>query len=179
MENTTKQYKKLGYKTLSLFILRRSLILFIIILLSLILFTFWSFIPYDYLLSAQLASVGLFVLFVILALIIVSLGLIEYQHYKIIIDDETIKIYRGLFSEEDIGLPFRHIKQANIERSLMDQFFGVSNINLTTLGEEGGNPLTHEDKLQIPALDKDMAQEIQDLILKRAEIEEINVDSNK
>jgi uncharacterized membrane protein YdbT with pleckstrin-like domain len=176
MENTNKQYEKLGGKTLTLFILKRSAILFIILLAILFTSLFQNFIPEDYLITVQLVILGLSLIFVILGLLIVALGVLEYKHYKIIISDETIKIYRGLFSEEEIGLPFRRLKQVDIERSLMNQIFGVSTIKMTILGEDDGNPASREDKLVIPYLDKNIAQEIQNIILKESEVDEINVD---
>jgi uncharacterized membrane protein YdbT with pleckstrin-like domain len=176
METINKQYEKLGGKTLTLFILKRSAILFIILLAILFIFIFQGFIPEDYLMIVQLIIIGLFLIFVIIGLLITALGLLEYKHYKIIISDETIKIYRGLFSEEEIGLPFRRLKQVDIERSLINQIFGVSNIRLTILGEDDDNPVSREKKLIIPYLDKNVAQEIQNIILKESEVDEINVD---
>ena len=178
MENINRQYEKLGGKTLALFILKRAAILLIILLLILAVSIFQGFIPEEYLLLTRLIVIGLAAVFLFFGLLVVSLGMLEYKHYKIIISDETIKIYRGLFSEEEIGLPFRRLKQVDIERSLMDQILGVSNLNLTILGEDDGNPLTHENRLLIPNLDKNIAQEIQNIILKEAEVEEINVSSD-
>jgi len=179
MENINKQYEKLGGKTLSLFILKRSGFLFIILIALILALVFQGLIPVDYLDIFQSVIWGLVIALVVFGLIVVALGLLEYKHYKIIISDETIKIYRGLFSEEEIGLPFRRIKQVNIERSLMDQILGISNINLTILGEEEGNPMTKGDKILISVLDKNIAEEIQNIILKESEVEEISVAPTK
>ena len=179
MENINKQYDKLGGKTLALFILKRSGFLFVILIAIALVLGLQGFIPTDYSSIVQLVIFGLAIAFVALGLIIVGLGMLEYKHYKIIISDETIKIYRGLFSEEEIGLPFRRIKQVNIERSLTDQIFGISNINLTVLGEEDGDPTTKSDKIIISVLDKNIAEEIQNIILKESEVEEISVTPNK
>ena len=176
METPSKQFNKLGGKTFQFLILKRSGFLFFVLIIFALLLGFWNFIPTAYLVIAQFVLLGLFGLFVLSGLIIIILGSLEYHHYKIWITEEMITLYRGLVSEEEIGLPFRRIKQVNIERSLFDQMMGISNLNLTVLGsEEGGK----EDHILLPALDKKLAQEIQDIILQKAEVEEINVDQNK
>jgi len=176
MENINKQYTKLGHKTLNLLILKRSANLLFFLLPILLLIIFWNFIPTEYLSIANWLIIGLTALFIFYGLIIILLGWLEYKHYKILINDETVVIYRGLFSEEDVGLPFRRIKQADIERSLMSQIFGVSNICLTITGEEDD---AAKNIIILPLIDKKLAQEIQDIILKKAEVEEINIDPNK
>ena len=176
MDTPSKQFNKLGGKTLSVLILKRSGLLFFILIIFALLLMAWNFIPSAYLAIAQFALLGLFGLFILVGLFIVLLGSLEYHHYKIIITEEMITLYRGLISEEEVGLPFRRIKQVNIERSLFDQIMGISNLNLTILGSEEGG---HEDHILLPALDKKLAQEIQNIILQKAEVEEINVDPNK
>ena len=174
METINKQYDRLGFKTLTLFVLKRCAILLIIFLAILLLSVFWNYVPLDYLNIAQFVLLGLAAAFLLFGLLAILFGTLEYRHYKIEISDETIKIFRGLLSEEEIGLPFRRVKQANIERSLMDQILGVSSIRLTIAGEEesGAAP---ENKYVLSALDKNVAQEIQNIILREAEVEEINV----
>jgi len=179
MENINKQYDKLGGKTLALFILKRSGFLFVILIAIALIFGLQGLIPTDYSDIVQLVLLGLAIAFVVFGLIVFGLGMLEYKHYKIIISDETIKIYRGVFSEEEIGLPFRRIKQVNIERSLTDEIFGISNINLTVLGGEDGDPMTKSDKIIISVIDKNIAEEIQNIILKESEVEEINVAPSK
>ena len=176
MDTINKQYERLGFKTYILLTLRRAVLLFVVILAIIALSLAWNYIPVEYSTIAQMTLLGLGIAFVLLAIIIILLGFLEYRHYKIYITDETIKIYRGLISEEEVGLPFRRVKQANIERGLMDQILGVSQIRLTVTGDEdGAGP---ENKYLLTALDKNLAQEIQNIILKEAEVEEINVDQN-
>jgi len=179
MDSINKKYEKLGYKTLSLLILRRAVILFIVLIAGGLLLAAASVIPAGYLAAYQLTLAGLAAVFLALAVIVVLLGWLEYKHYNIYISDETIKVYRGLISEVEIGLPFRRVKGADIKRSLLDQILGVSDVCLTILGEEDGDPVSQENQLWLKMLDKNLAQEIQDIILKKAEVEEINVDQNK
>jgi uncharacterized membrane protein YdbT with pleckstrin-like domain len=179
MDSINKKYEKLGYKTLGLLIWKRSLILLIILAALGLLLLGQTLIPAGYLALAQIGLTGLAAAFLVLAVIVILLGWLEYKHYKIYISDETIKVYRGLISEEEIGLPFRRVKGADIKRSLMDQILGVSDVCLTILGEDDGATASKENQLLLPMLDKKLAQEIQDIILKKAEVEEINVDQNK
>ncbi|MEI6835222.1 MAG: PH domain-containing protein [Candidatus Falkowbacteria bacterium] len=175
MENINKQYARLGRKTLNLLILKRSANLLFFLCLLLLIFISWNFIPSEYLPIANWAVTSLTALFLLYGLTIFFLGWLEYKHYKIFITDETVVIYRGLFSKEEIGLPFRRIKQADIKRSLIDQVFGVSSIYLTIIGEEDN---VAKNVIALPLIEKKLAQEIQDIILKKAEVEEININPN-
>jgi uncharacterized membrane protein YdbT with pleckstrin-like domain len=90
---------------------------------------------------------------------------------------DNIKISRGLIAEEEIGIPFRRIKEVNFVRSLTDQMLGVSNVVLIVLGEDDGGPLSQESKIILPSLDVRIAKQIQDIILNKAEVEEVDMNA--
>ena len=177
MANEIQQYSPLGGKTLLVLILKRSVMLFLLIIALAGIIAAWPFIPNNYAGYAGLAIIIIVVILVIIAFFVFFIGWLEYSRYKIFIDQESIKINRGIIREEQIGVPFRRIKEAAIERSMADQLIGISNLVLTVLGEEEGNNFSKESKITLPALDKNIAATIQDLILKRAEVEEMNVET--
>ena len=105
---------------------------------------------------------------------------LEYIHYGIFIDEKNLKIKKGLIAEEDTGVPYRRIKDVKIERSLLDQILGMSDIVVTILGSDESRiqkPVEddEDDVIFLPAIEKETALHIQDMILKKAQVEQIDV----
>ena len=96
------------------------------------------YIPAGYSVYANLAIVVIVVILAVVVFFVLLIGWLEYSRYKIFIDQESIKINKGIIKEEQIGIPFRRVKEAAIERSMSDQLLGISNLVLTVLGEERG-----------------------------------------
>jgi uncharacterized membrane protein YdbT with pleckstrin-like domain len=169
------KYAPLGGKTLFVFIFKGLAIPFLLLVVLLAAIIAKPFVPFNYAGYASLAILAATVFFLIVTAFVFLVGWLQYIRYKIIIDGESIKISRGILTEEQIGIPFRRVKDAAIERSLVDQLIGISNITLTVLGVEDGNAFSNETKISLPALDKKIALDIQDVILKRAEVEEMKI----
>jgi uncharacterized membrane protein YdbT with pleckstrin-like domain len=145
-----------------------------IFIIALIIF-YSQFIPINY---ASLVNIILLILLVITILIIIFvffIGWLEYLHYKISINEERIKISRGLISEEERGVPFRRIKEVTLKRSFFDQLFGVSKLVLEVSGGDDINTSTDETEIILPLLPKPIALQIQDNILKKAEVEKMDI----
>jgi uncharacterized membrane protein YdbT with pleckstrin-like domain len=170
-----REFNRLGHKTFFLFIWKRSWAIILILLAGAVILTFASDIPADYILFANLAMVVLFVLLVITTMITILFAWLEYIHYKIILSADDITISRGFISEEEVGVPFRRIKEVKFERNLMDQILGVSNVILIVLGDEENSSLSSESKITLPSLDSRIAKQIQGIVLNKAEVEEIDM----
>jgi len=169
-------YNRVGHKTFLLFVLKRILPSFFIALIGVVILLGYAYIPSDYAYIANIVLIALSGLFILVLALSFLLGWMEYVHYKIFIDEDNIKISRGLIDEEKIGIPFRRIKEANLERSLMDQMFGVSNVILMVLGEEeGANSMSGEAKIILPSLETKIASQIQETVLNKSEVEEVNM----
>ncbi len=169
------KYAPLGGKTLFVLIWKRSAIILLPLILLIIIIAALPYLPAVYGGYAGLGIVAVVAILVIIALIVILVGWLQYARYKIFIDAESIKINRGIIKEEQIGIPFRRIKEAAIERSIFDQFVGISNLVLTILGEDEGKVFSKESRITLPALDQKIAQAIQDVVLKRSDVEEMNI----
>jgi uncharacterized membrane protein YdbT with pleckstrin-like domain len=169
------KYAPLGGKTLIIFILKRSAIIFLPIIILIGLIAALPYLPRDYAAYANWVILAVAIILMVIAFFILFFGWLEYIRYKIFIDPDSIKINRGIISEEQIGVPFRHIRQAAIKRSIIDQLIGISNLILTVQGEDDGDDLTQELDIILPALDKNIAINIQDIVLKRAQVEQVNM----
>ncbi|HTW97092.1 MAG TPA: PH domain-containing protein [Candidatus Methylomirabilis sp.] len=171
MENKTLAYRRLGGKTLLVFILRRSpVLIFLLVLLAMLLFSA-PLVPVRYGFYLGWAALALLLMAVIWAVAIFALAWLQYTHYGILLDEESFKVTRGLISEEQIGVPLARIKEASIKRGVWEQLFGVSRLILTILGE-----YDKEENIVLPALDKKIAATIQDFILRKAGTEELTME---
>jgi uncharacterized membrane protein YdbT with pleckstrin-like domain len=165
--------KHLGHKTFWLLVLKRSGFLFLVLVLGIALYFCLPFVPSDYSVIANYVMLGLGGLLLLALLRMFLVGLLEYLRYRIILEDGSIKITRGILIENEMGIPFRRIKDVNIQRNLWDQIIGVSNLVLMILDEEGGGEAAAEAKIILPSLDKKLAAQIQDALLKNAEVDEV------
>ena len=168
MENTEQHYQKFGKKTLFVLVVKKCA-LAAFILLVLIIF-----------IIAGLTTIILpaAIIFIIVSLITFLAGWFEYTHYEIFIGEDGLKIKKGTAKVEETGIPYRYIKEVKIERKLMGQLMGVSSVIITVLGEEEGQPLSKESEIILPSIDKNIAVQIQDEILKKSKVEKINTTQN-
>jgi uncharacterized membrane protein YdbT with pleckstrin-like domain len=175
MENQAIIPERLGGITFFIFFLKRCPFLIIIILFLAAAIFGKTYIPLEYAQYGDLAVSVLTAIFFIFIFIILFIAWLEFIRYKIYITPESIKINRGILSEEQIGIPFRHIQDATIKRGIFYQLIGVSALVLNVSGDEGAQAVSRETKIILPALNKKLALKIQDEILKKAEVEEMSM----
>lgn len=112
---------------------------------------------------------------ILLSVFTFFLGWLEYHRFGIFISNKDLRIRRGLISTEEIGVPYRRIRDVKIKRSLLDQIFGVSDIIVILSDFEGEGGVSDESTVFLPSLDKNIAIEIQNTILKKSQVEQINL----
>jgi uncharacterized membrane protein YdbT with pleckstrin-like domain len=169
------QYKKMGGKTLFTLIFKRCGVIFLPIVLLALIITASFFISVDYAAYLNLALVIVWIILIVTVFFVLFIGWLEYLRYQITIDQESIKINRGIIRETQTGVPFRRIREAVIERGIIDQIIGTSSLTFTVSDEEGDDDHSQEAKKILPALDKNVAITIQDLVLEKAQVEEMNI----
>ncbi len=179
VQENIQRYHPLGNRTLFMLIFEKSGTFFAFLLLLIIGVVLLNFLPSQYVETAINLLLMMLALVLLLGLATFGIGWLQYYRYWIFVDDKDLKIARGLIATEQIGIPYRHIQDAKIERSLVDQLFGVSDIIITTLdvGESGESPQAAktQDTIILPALSKEIALQIQDIVLKKAQVEQINI----
>lgn len=173
MEEIIKKYKPVGPKTLFMMILKRSFILLVMLLVFGVATSYIDYLPSQYFNAAVQISSVYVVVMIMMAVAVLFLGWLEYFRYGILLDVKDLKISRGLFSVEHIGIPYRRVQDIRIGRSLIDQFLGISNVIVSITSEESEG--TSQDIIILPSLDKHIATNIQDVVLKRAQVEQIHV----
>ncbi len=184
-QDNIKKYHPVGSRTLLVFIFRSTAVTFFMVPLFIVGLFGLSYVPSQYIdIAVNLITVSFVVLLFILSLS-VFVGWLQYFRYWIFVDDKDLKISRGLISTEQIGVPYRHIQDVKITRGLIDQIFGVSDIIITVFGsghDEGNQSQKSgddDDIVMMPALSKEIAVEIQGMILKKAQVEQVHVISQQ
>lgn len=184
METELKRFYPLGNRTLAMLILKRSFIVIFLFIVLLVFLFYFQYIPEKYINIAL--SVLIVYLIVLLIIFIVSffLGWLEYWRYEIILGDKNLQMQRGLITVEQVGIPYRHIQDIKIERSLLDQIMGVSELMVTITGSEQQEIYPGEKypgqlhKIILPAIEKKIARHIQEIVLNKSQIQQIQI-SNK
>ena len=167
------EHKKMGNKTLFFFVLKRSKFLFAVIFIFLAILALSPIIPADVKHYAQMIDFWLSISIIVIAAGTFGLGYLEYHNLTVSIYVKTIKITKGVLTRHEIGVPFRRIKRIDIIRTLTCRFFGISNIVITTMGDEEQD--ADKDEITIPYIEKHLAEKIQHEILQHAQVEQIRI----
>lgn len=174
-ENNVITYYPLGQKTLFMLILRKSGVLLLTFFGLFVGLFLLSYIPPDYF------NIAIIVIFIYVAFLFVILlgtfflGWLEYFRYKVTIGGKDLKIKKGLIATEEVGVPFRRIRDVKIRRSLLDQIVGVSDVAVILSDFEEQDISSGESIVFLPSLEKNIAIQIQDNILKKSQVEQIHM----
>lgn len=117
-------------------------------------------------------SLVLFVIFLAYAFLA---GWLVYVNYTFSLEADAFRISRGVFSKKETAIPYRQIRDVNIERSVYQRMYGVSKLVILTVGEEGLSSGVSESVLPIvDNIDKNAALVFQSELLKRANVQKIS-----
>lgn len=172
-------YHTLGKKTYWIFLMQQIGASVVLLILSVLLYTLqaqpflsgkqFSFVaPY----VGMAANICL-VLFLLIFAFTLFVVWITYRNYKYCLGDNSLKIKRGVFSKEEVAIPYRQIQDVDIKRDLSFQMMGLSRIIILTAGHEDEAPGDSESEGILPAIDKDLAEWLQAELLKRANVQKV------
>jgi len=167
-------YQYLGKKTFVLLVLRRSALFFLFLVASIILFLVGG--KFDGDIAAILTKVAFYALLASLIFLIIAIfsACLVYINYRFLLDENAFKVRRGVLRKDEVAIPYRQIQNVNIKRSFFDQIIGLSKVIILTAGrEDKDEKIWSESEGILPSLDKNIAREIQEVLLKRANIEQV------
>ena len=180
--NPPEEYRTLGRKTLTIFILQRIQTAFILLLISIALFAIQGE-PFlaqvgipnfgQYVAIAAEACLAAFFIFFVFGFLVAWL---VYINYKFALTEDSLKVKRGVLDKEEVAIPYRQIQDVDIDRDLSFQMIGLSRIVILTAGHEDRVPADAEPGQSegvLPALDKDLASWLQTELLQRANIQKV------
>ena len=178
-----KVYQRLGRKTLYLFISQQIgagiIMLIAAILLSALeahgLFSKTPLAPW----SGWIVLAG-WILFALTLGITLLATYLNYANYEFLLDDDALKIRRGILSRTETAIPYRQIQDVDIEQNFSERIWGIARLAILTAGHNestGGNEDDSEGVL--PAIDRTLADALQTELLRRADIEKVENEPGK
>jgi len=172
------QPQNLGRRTMMLILTRRTAIGFVVFICSIILAFSGPGIAYALAslislggqsntsaitdISNYVASFSVMALLasVILILVGIIIGLIQYRNHVFVLEEFNIKFRTGIFDKSEVSIPYRQIQDINLVRTVMHRIFGVSRLLMITAGREDAKTQNKSDTIFDP-VDADLADEIQ------------------
>jgi len=116
---------------------------------------------------------GLFLLFIAIAFITATL---KYWNYHFYMDENALRIRYGILSRFETSIPYRQIQDVDIKQTMTQRMMGVARIAILTAGhndaerKEDGQDFSEG---ALPVLEKNRAEKIRDILLQRANIEQV------
>lgn len=174
MDISQTRYHHLGWRVYLLFLLQKSQWFIINLLAVIILVTIIRTINLPETIPTA-APVYTFLVLVGALPITLLFGLlvawIKYLAYEFCLDENSLKLRTGIIGVHIDAIPYRQMQDIDIERDALFRLFGISRLMILTAGTEDQGDPKNEAKGIIPALDKVIALQLQEELLKRANIE--------
>ncbi len=172
-------YRRLGRKTLWVFILDRISVPVVLLIIAIGLFgvnqahllaktPFGDLTNYGFL-AALFASIA----FLIIFLVVILVSWLIYINYQFALQDDALKIRRGVFSREEIAIPYRQIQDVDIEQDITDRMLGVCRLVILTAGHEDEQKPEGESEGILPVIDKNLAEQLQAELLKKTDVQRV------
>ena len=127
--------------------------------------------------SAYVVLAAWLILILVFAITFLATYLI-YDNYLFMLDEDALRIRRGIISKEEIAIPYRQIQDVDIEQSIGDRMWGVARLVILTAGrEDERNPENgNESEGVFPALARDLAESLQNDLLKRTNVQKVTTE---
>ena len=168
-------YYPLGGKTLFMLILKSSMPFFFLFSGLIAGLFFLNYIPASYIDIVMYGFLVYIVLMILVLMAVIFVGWLEYFRYGISLGQKDLRIKKGLIATEEVGVPYRRIRDVKVRRSLLDQILGVSDIVIILSDFEEQATTGDESIIFLPSLEEKVAKEIQGNILKKSQVEQIDV----
>lgn len=171
-EIPTIHYKRMGNKTLLLMILSRSGPLLGLLFLGIILSAIEPYLPQEIVSVVNILLGPLFAIWLFLFILVCIIGLLEYTKYSVLLAPTSFHVRRGVLTINEIGSPYRRIQDIKVNRTIIDQLWGISTVIINIIGEEQ-DIITSADRtiITLPFLDKTVARDIHTIMLARSGVE--------
>jgi putative membrane protein len=172
-------YKKLGRKTFWIFVFERMQAPIAFLLMAVLFFalrgaSFLKAMPFgnadNYMTIAAWSALGFCVL---IFLFVFLVSWLIYENYMFSLGEDALKIKRGVFTREEIAIPYRQIQNVDIEQDLSYRMIGVSRLVILTAGHEDEKMADDETEGVLPAIDSTLAEQLQSQLLARANVQTV------
>lgn len=98
----------------------------------------------------------------VIAVLFFIISYLQYRRFYFYVEDDKFVMEKGLLSRDRITIPFDRIQTVNLNQNLIQQVLGVMAVKVDTAGSS-------EKELEISALPKLYARELQEYLIERKE----------
>jgi membrane protein YdbS with pleckstrin-like domain len=167
------RYYHLGWRVYLLFFLRqgRWFILNVLLLALIIAIRIIVVLP-DSITPLMVYQVTLGVLLLLPVTLLVGLigATIQYLAFSYCLDEHSLKVKTGILDIHEDAIPYRQVQDINNRRNLLFRLLGISKLIILSGGTEDAGDANDESKNIIPAIDKHVAEYLQEELIKRANV---------
>ncbi len=132
-----------------------------------------SVVPDQYKKMIAVGSLAFLGISIIAFIIYILIARIAFKSRGFFIGADALKIRKGIFTRQEIAIPYRQIQNVDIERSLFQQLTGVSKLVIVTAGADDEETQRVESKGILETVDRDIAEALQDELLRRADVQRV------
>lgn len=173
------RYYQLGPKTFWFFVVKRFFppLLFIVIApVFLLLKGNDLFINFSQVFN--ILAIVLFIAGILFLIASVFIALLEYKTSRVMMDDSTFHIVRGVLSKEEVSIPYRRVQSVEIRQPILFRVFGLGRVVISTTTDfdqpNSGNKGDDNDEV-IRTIDYSLARMLESKLTNRAEVERIEI----
>ncbi len=166
-------YKHLGWRVYLLFFLRqgRWFILNLFLLALVVAIRIMVVLPDD-ITPLMVYQVTMAVLLLLPVTLLIGLigATVQYLAFSYCLDEHSLKVKTGIIDIHVDAIPYRQVQDINNRRNLLFRLLGISKLIILSGGTEDAGDANDESKNIIPAIDKHVAEYLQEELIKRANV---------
>lgn len=168
-------YQTFGKKTFWVFFSKwiETPFVFLIIAFAISLLRRTSFIPLQFQKTVALISFSCFLIAIVIFVVCIFAARFVYKGQTFCLSTDALKIRKGIFTKQEIAIPYRQIQNVEIERTFFQQISGVSKITIVTAGHDDVTTTQDESRVVIETMDRDVATVLQEELLRRADVQKV------
>jgi uncharacterized membrane protein YdbT with pleckstrin-like domain len=116
-----------------------------------------------------------FVMLAVSLLFIAYLGVsVLYRQYSFFLDDHAFHLKRGLFSKQEITIPYGQITNVHIDQPYHWRLFGLAQLDITISSSQSQfNNVRKKNDFLMPCIDKSLAKELSHFLIRQASGDDI------
>ncbi|MEI6480446.1 MAG: PH domain-containing protein [bacterium] len=119
-----------------------------------------------------LVLVGGVALILITFVIIFLLTLVDYYSFYFMLDENGLRMQKGILFKREISIPYRQVQDITIDRPFTFQLCGVCRLNILTAGQDNDHD-NDPTEANFPIIDRNLAEELRKELLTRANVERV------
>jgi|SRR3989344_212807 len=174
MPSLIEKYNRLGPKTYFMILLGRMSIFILFCVLFIAYIISRSYYPILEQYSPDLILSLSILVGIIIFIISLVLADLEYSNYSISLESDDLMVKKGIIEIKEQSVPYRYIRDIRVYQSIIDRLVGISNLTITLEMEPEVNSRS-KSEIILNSIDNSIALDIHRELLKRAEVQKIDV----